>query len=235
MRGSILQYDDNAGSGLISGDDGVRYSFQRADLKQLRPVSSGMKVDFVQNNGVATEIYIVDASGGIAPQPGAAAPAPAAAYTGEDLGLWGYFKKVMGKSFDGHGRARRKEYWSFALFTFLIMSLVYVPLIFTAVGAISSAAMSDSYGYEMDPSALFGALGVWVYLVLVVAIVFTPAGITVMIRRLHDIGLSGWLVLVGLVPYLGGIFLFVCALIPSQAAVNKHGAIPKPQPSGQGG
>jgi len=232
MRGSVLQYDDNAGAGLISGDDGVRYTFRRADLQQLRPVTAGMRVDFVHTNGVASEIYIVEPAGGAA-TPGPT-PAPAAAYTGEDLGLWGYFTKVMGKSFDGAGRARRKEYWSFFLFVFLIMSVIYVPLVFMVAGTVSSAALSYSYGYGYDDAAglmaLITSLGAWVYLIVIVSLIFIPASITVTIRRLHDIGMSGWLVLLWLIPYLGALFLFVCALIPSQTTVNKHGPIPKPQP-----
>jgi uncharacterized membrane protein YhaH (DUF805 family) len=223
MRGVVLQYDDSAGIGSISGDDGVRYSFKRSDLQQLRPIVSGTKVDFVPNAGAATEVFIIDASGGIASgsEPGFAsggyAPAgmaAAVAYTGEDLGLWDYFKKVMGKSFSGEGRARRKEYWSFALFTFLVFTVLTIVML-VAVGTDNRIAP-------------LGAL--LLVLVVVVSLTILPAGITVMIRRLHDIGLSGWLYLLVLVPYLGSIFLFVCALIPSQAQINKHGPIPKPRP-----
>lgn len=210
MRGIVLQYDDSAGSGFISGDDGVRYSFKRSDLQQLRPVSSGTKVDFIPNAGAATDVFILDVSGGYAPT-GMAANV---AYTGEDLGLWDYFKKVMGKSLSGEGRARRKEYWSFALFTFLVFTVLTVAMLVT-VGTASRIA---------PLGALFLLLAVGV------SLIFVPASITVMIRRLHDIGMSGWLYLLVLIPYLGAIFLFVCALIPSQAQVNKHGPIPKPRP-----
>lgn len=236
MRGSVLQYDDTSGAGLISGDDGVRYTFKRADLQQLRPVTAGMRVDFIHKDGLASEIYIIDAATGAAASGGGTTggTTPAVAYTGEDRGLWSYFLKVMAKSFDGNGRARRKEIWSFALFVFLIMSVIYIPLVFMLAGTVSSAAFSYSYGYGYENAAglmaLITSLGAWVYLILIVSLVFIPASITVTIRRLHDIGFSGWLVLLWLIPYLGGLFLFICALIPSQATVNKHGAIPKPQP-----
>jgi len=228
MRGVVLQYDDNSGSGFISGDDGVRYSFKRSDLQQLRPVASGTKVDFVPSAGAATEVFIIDASGAIASGSdwGTATGGRAAAsdYTGEDLGLWDYFKKVMGKSFNGEGRARRKEYWSFTLFVTLLFTVLAIAMLVPLSGAIAS------YNSGYSDSGLVGALGVWFLVLVVVSLIFLPAAITVMIRRLHDIGLSGWLYLLGFVPYLGGIFLFVCALIPSQAQVNKHGPIPKPRP-----
>ena len=59
MRGEILTYDDTIGSGLISGDDGVRYTFARSALAQLRPLRPGMRVDFVPVDGTATEIMVV--------------------------------------------------------------------------------------------------------------------------------------------------------------------------------
>ena len=246
MRGTVLQYDDNAGSGFISGDDGVRYTFRRSDLQQLRPIAAGAKVDFVPKEGTATEIGhrhadpvaasaqpqpVAGFGGGYAPA-GAVAP-PAGAYTGEDLGLWDYFKKVMAKSFNGEGRARRKEYWSFVLFYALIWIVVYVILMFTVLGSLSATYYDYSYGYGYggNPFAFLGALGVWAFLIVILALVFLPATITVMIRRLHDIGMSGWMILIGFIPLLGGLFLFVCTLIPSQAQVNKHGPIPKPQPT----
>lgn len=43
------------------------------------------------------------------------------------------------------------------------------------------------------------------------------------VRRLHDIGLSGWLYLVALIPFAGALFMLVCALIPGQPDTNEYG------------
>lgn len=238
MRGEVLHYDDGAGNGLISGDDGVRYSFKRADLQQLRPLARGMKVDFVPVNGVATEVFVVDAAAapqpayaqhGYQPQPGyAAGPLES---TNEDLGLWQYFMKCMRLSFNGEGRARRKEYWSFVLFNVLIFMGLYFMLLFT-VGASMTASYNSyssygGYGYDVNPVGALFATG-WGIAIVIFALVFLPASITVLIRRLHDIGLTGWWILAGFVPFLGGLFLFICTLIPSERRVNKHGLYPKP-------
>ncbi len=242
MRGSVLQYNDHSGSGFISGDDGIRYTFSRSDLQQLRPIASGMMVDFVPKNGTAAEIYIIDASGAIAgtaaPAGGGyapaahAAPADASAYTGEDLGLWAYFTKVMALSFSGEGRARRKEFWSFALFYCLMWVVVYILLMFTASEALLNFYRAGGYGYSgANPYQALEALGIWGVLIAILALAFIPATVTVTIRRLHDIGMSGWMILIGLIPAIGLLFLFVCNLIPSQAHVNKHGPIPKPKPT----
>jgi TM2 domain-containing membrane protein YozV/cold shock CspA family protein len=60
MRGKVLSYDDSIGSGLISGDDGVRYTFTRGSLMGgAREAAPGSTVDFEVGNGVATNIYII--------------------------------------------------------------------------------------------------------------------------------------------------------------------------------
>lgn len=60
MRGKVLTYDDYTGSGLISGDDGVRYTFTRIGLMGgAREAFAGQQVDFEIADGVATNIYII--------------------------------------------------------------------------------------------------------------------------------------------------------------------------------
>ena len=51
--------------------------------------------------------------------------------------------------------------------------------------------------------------------------------IGVSIRRLHDIGRTGWWVLIGFVPLIGSIVLLVFALLDSQPGDNQYGANPK--------
>jgi TM2 domain-containing membrane protein YozV/cold shock CspA family protein len=59
MRGKVLSYDDYTGSGLISGDDGVRYTFTRGGLMGgAREAFAGQQVDFEIADGVASNIYI---------------------------------------------------------------------------------------------------------------------------------------------------------------------------------
>ena len=58
MKGEVLNYDDNSGTGQISGADGIRYSFTRADLKQLVPIGRGTRVDFDFEGKLAKDIYV---------------------------------------------------------------------------------------------------------------------------------------------------------------------------------
>ncbi|MBI3437338.1 MAG: DUF805 domain-containing protein [Proteobacteria bacterium] len=213
MRGEVLRYDDGAGAGLISGDDGVRYNFRRADLQQLKPIRAGARVDFVAQDGAALEIFLLDSQSAQGELES----------SGEDLSLWGYFWKCIRKSFSGDGRARRKEYWGFTLFVwiFLILGFVVVAIINSATGGGYYTSSYGSSDFTLAANLAAGALGL-----LFLAII--PASITVAIRRLHDIGMTGWWILALLVPYIGGLFLFVCSLIDSERRVNKHGLFPKP-------
>lgn len=46
-------------------------------------------------------------------------------------------------------------------------------------------------------------------------------------RRLHDVGKSGWMILISLVPVIGGIWLFVLSVTDSSPGENEYGPNPK--------
>ncbi|MFJ9821160.1 DUF805 domain-containing protein [Streptomyces sp. NPDC101151] len=104
------------------------------------------------------------------------------------------------------GRARRKEFWLFTLFTYIIYGVL---------AGIGAAAHSTVL-----------AAG---FLIAFVAFLLPSWAVTV--RRLHDSGLSGWLILVGLVPTVGAIALVVFCCTDSNAATNKYGPNPKEAPA----
>lgn len=103
------------------------------------------------------------------------------------------------------GRARRKEYWMFVLFN----------IIFTIV---ASALDTVIFGIAFEG---FGPL----YVVYALA-VLVP-GLAVSVRRLHDVGKSGWYLLVNLIPIAGGIWYLVLVCTDSQPGANKYGPNPK--------
>jgi len=100
----------------------------------------------------------------------------------EDLSLFGYFCNCLeGKNYTKFsGRARRKEYWGFFLFDF-IMTLV-IPLVSWIL--LLRAIMID--GGNSPFAKVPNILG-WLWYLYI----FFPS-LAVMIRRLHDIGKSGW-------------------------------------------
>jgi uncharacterized membrane protein YhaH (DUF805 family) len=52
-------------------------------------------------------------------------------------------------------------------------------------------------------------------------------GVAVTVRRLHDIGRSGWWILIGLVPIIGSITLVVFAATNGNVGTNGYGLDPK--------
>ena len=213
MRGEVLTFDAARG-GLISGDDGVRYVVSPQDIPGGASLAAGERVDFVIADGYAREVISLTP----------AAPQRASAsidYTGEDLSLWAYFMRCMtGRFASGDGRARRKEYWGFVLFSTLICLL---PML---VGLAAGIGIDPSLEAEQASAAF--AIGMLIT-GLVLLIMIIPS-ITVGVRRLHDVGMSGWLWLINLVPSVGGIFMLVIALMPSQPQTNIYGPIPTPRP-----
>ena len=52
-------------------------------------------------------------------------------------------------------------------------------------------------------------------------------GLAVAVRRLHDVGKSGWFFLIALIPIIGSIWLLVLMATDSIHGENKYGANPK--------
>lgn len=110
------------------------------------------------------------------------------------------------------GRATRSEYWYFVLFCVLVA--------FVAV-FIGVAIGLGTGGYG---EGTVGA-GVCALLMIVFYIVSFLPSLALSVRRLHDIGKSGWYILIGFIPYIGGIVMFIFALMKS-APDNRYGPNP---------
>jgi uncharacterized membrane protein len=62
MEGVVLGYQ--AEEGVIRATDGSRYTFSRADWKSERDPVAGHRVDFLPQDGRATEVYLTDPATG---------------------------------------------------------------------------------------------------------------------------------------------------------------------------
>lgn len=209
MRGQVLTYDPGSGFGLILGDDGDRYGFTDADVMDGAVVRPDHRVDFVVDSGRAAQVFMMTPAA-----PASTAAVPLADH--EALSLWGYFKRgVKQKYIDGHGRARRKEYWGFVLFQWLT---------FLAPGMVGFGLIGIGRSQAVSALSVLGA-GLLVVAGLIYLALIIPS-IAIRIRRFHDVGLSGWLILLGAIPYVGELFVIVVTVLPSQRHANKHGPIP---------
>jgi uncharacterized membrane protein YhaH (DUF805 family) len=70
------------------------------------------------------------------------------------------------------------------------------------------------------------AIGKPIFVVIVVLAFLVPS-LAVTVRRLHDTNRSGWWILIGLIPLIGGIVLLVFECMDSQPGQNAHGPSPK--------
>lgn len=127
-----------------------------------------------------------------------------------------WFKKCLKQYADFQGRARRMEYWMFNLFVFLISMAFVLLIVFAAI-----AAGPSEDGSTPITVALLGV--VWVLFSLGM---FIP-NLAVLIRRLHDIGKSGWFFFISFVPFVGGIVLLIFLLMDSKPGDNQYGPNPK--------
>ena len=113
-----------------------------------------------------------------------------------------WYIKVLNQYFDFKGRARRTEYWMF--------TLVSVIISWSIIG-FSLAIQSSELNILEDLYSLA---------------VLIPS-LAVSVRRLHDIGKSGWNLLLVLIPFIGAIILLVWMCEDSQHGTNKWGKNPK--------
>jgi uncharacterized membrane protein YhaH (DUF805 family) len=116
-----------------------------------------------------------------------------------------WYLEVIKKYADFSGRARRKEYWYFVLFNVII--------------SIVLAVMDGALGLA-NSEGLGPLRGIYTLAILI-------PSIAVGVRRLHDTGRSGWYLLLGLIPCVGGIILLVFAVEDSQYGNNEYGPSPK--------
>jgi uncharacterized membrane protein YhaH (DUF805 family) len=102
--------------------------------------------------------------------------------------------------FDFSGRATRKEYW---MFQFLIAVLYLVTFL---LGIL----------LQLDRTLSLAVV------IFMVGFFILPC-ISIQVRRFHDVGYSGWWVLITLFPYVGALFSFCICCWSSQTGTNSYG------------
>lgn len=122
----------------------------------------------------------------------------------------GWYLQVLRKYATFDGRAHRTEFWTFVLVNIIVsVGLNIVNAIIGTDGALGAGLLSSIYALAILIPTL--AVGV---------------------RRLHDIGRSGWWLLIALIPIVGFIILIVWYATEGERAANEYGPNPwdGPQP-----
>lgn len=110
-----------------------------------------------------------------------------------------WYIKVLKNYVGFQGRARRKEYWMFALVNGIITIILSVIL-----GIMDLSPVASLYSLAvLLPSLAVG------------------------IRRLHDTNRTGWWLLISLIPGVGFIILIIFMCFDSDPSINQYGENPK--------
>lgn len=111
-----------------------------------------------------------------------------------------YLKVVKDNYANFNGRARRSEYWYFTLVNILVAIPLFILTTFV-------------------PALIFVY---WLYTLAVLI-----PGIAAVVRRLHDVGKSGWFYFIVLIPLVGPIWLLVLLCTEGDSGSNEYGEDPK--------
>lgn len=114
-------------------------------------------------------------------------------------------KTVFHRYFQFNGRSPRAEFWYFVLFS-VVVSFATMFLDVAFLGA----SLDDTF---MPLNTLFSLA------------VLIPS-FAVSVRRLHDMGKSGWWVVICIVPLIGLLVLIYFSVQPSQPGTNQYGSNP---------
>ena len=117
-----------------------------------------------------------------------------------------YLNAVQNNYVNFSGRARRSEYWYFILCYYIITILAVV--------------IDNTLGLANDLTG-YG------FITLAVLLGHILPSLSLVVRRLHDVGKSGWFYFIAFIPIIGGIWLLVLFCTEGTKGENKYGADPK--------
>ncbi len=126
-----------------------------------------------------------------------------------------YYIAALKKYATFSGRSRRSEYWYFVLFNFF--ASILAVFIDRALGTTFNVT-------DLNGDPVFFPYG---YIYFIYAIFTLIPSLAVTIRRLHDVGKSGWFIFIILIPFVGAIWLLVLFFTDSKFGPNQYGANPK--------
>jgi uncharacterized membrane protein YhaH (DUF805 family) len=164
----------------------------------------------------------------------------------------GYMFLPLRRYADFSGRSRRLEFWLWALFNMIVFWVVMAALgiaFFSAMADLAHRAASGEFANYVPPDgttsyvelngekfavppetlavAMTSAIGIPMALLGLYSLAVFIPNLAVAVRRMHDQDKSGWWILIGLVPFIGGIWLLILYLIDGTRGPNRFGPDPK--------
>lgn len=122
-----------------------------------------------------------------------------------------YYIQFWKRSFDFKGVASRPQYWFAVLFNMIVVFVL--GIIIGIMETIFYNAGNIDAGFAME-----SVLNV---VITIYAIAMIVPSISITVRRLHDRNMSGWLYLIGLLPVVGGLALFIFTVLGTVRENNR--------------
>jgi uncharacterized membrane protein YhaH (DUF805 family) len=198
MKGQVLDFSIQSNSGIILGEDHSRYNFSGSEWRDAKAPIRGDHVDFVSDGaGNALQVYRgLQQSNPISSLTDQLDRISDQNKSEEQFTIVDWAVKGLKNYANFTGRARRKEFWFYTLAFFIVA--IIVSIIDRILGT--------------NPL---------LYIVLVLGLLVPNLAIAV--RRLHDIGRSGWWYLIAFIPLIGAIILIIWFATDTQRENNQWG------------
>lgn len=257
MLGQVLKVDGPDGKGLILGEDRTRYTYSHVQVNGRQSLRPGQAVDFTPDGNEARDIYVLkNNAAGDADREAAVEAAKRAAnativgavkFVDQNTqkllnkppklpaeGALLYFVRSMTLGYaQFEGRARRSEYLKFTLLSVVVGCLCLAAdfIIYSTDKSNAEPAFGEyvAYGSYTGDFNIDIVTGYYLPLCsLVWVIISLIPTLAVMVRRYHDVGLSGWFVPL-LLPFsfVIPVHPVILTLLDSQAKPNRFGDSPK--------
>ncbi|MBR7688333.1 MULTISPECIES: DUF805 domain-containing protein [Acinetobacter] len=210
MKGKILDFTIQTNMGIILGEDQKRYNFVGSEWKEQHAPTRGNEVDFeVNTEGQAIGVYLdFMTTPTTATQTKASTPSPTTFNSNKENSTKATTNKVESTLID-YQQAILTCFKKFADFKGRARRSEFWYF------ELFCVLMSLAFSFISEDAAT-----------IVMLITFIP-NIAVSVRRLHDIGRSGWWMLIALVPIAGILLLLFWAAQEGNSASNQYGESPK--------
>ena len=193
MKGKILHYDSTTQEGIISANDGSRYSFKKNDVKSIIHIQKGMDAEFTAEHHDAKDIYVTE---------------NLCNFCEDGLPFYEEQKYSFKELFSAKGCYTRFQFWKITLISFVIWALFGVYIVLT-----------NSNTNEIPDENVIVIVAMVMFLLLPMIYI----NIVTSIKRFHDNNKSGWFYLLSLIPYIGSLILLVMnGFMPTVKEGNRY-------------
>ncbi|MDG3557587.1 DUF805 domain-containing protein [Acinetobacter bereziniae] len=210
MKGKILDFTIQTNMGIILGEDQKRYNFVGSEWKEQHAPTRGNEVDFeVNTEGQAIGVYLdFITTPTTSTQTKASAPSPTTINSNQENSTKATTNKVESILTD-YQQAILTCFKKFADFKGRARRSEFWYF------ELFCVLMSLAFSFISEDAATIAMI-----------VTFIP-NIAVSVRRLHDIGRSGWWMLIALVPIAGILLLLFWAAQEGEPTTNTYGESPK--------